>query len=435
MRVLIFGLGILGGGFAAASYFLDRGDELRITDLRAEEELGEPLELLKKRGATVICKTHRKEDFEWADLVIKNPAVPPDSPFLASAKQVVTDISYLLTSPLIRSIPIVVVTGTKGKTTTVAAVTHALNSLGQETIQFGNMGISGFSVLAELEKRVATNQSFPKFLLCELSSWQIRDLSDISEKNLPSFKTVVLTSLFPDHLNKYNSFQAYKEDKWLLFTTATTRMIVPEHVYEEVVSSVAIKPRNIRTIESFMGVEKQNPRLQPAWAVCRSLGLGTKQITNAFNNFRGVPHRQEPLEVKNEILFINDSAATIPEAVNFTCTNSPWLFHLICGGTDKNLQAEGMLTALNIALGIHLLDGSFTVNKLIPLLKKEKISYFGPFSSMQDAVNSAYNQAKLDFPTHKTVTVILSPGAASFGMFKHEFDRGDQFRDIVNNLE
>lgn len=435
MRVLIFGLGILGGGFAAASYFLDRGHELRITDLRSEKELGEPLELLKKRGATAICQTHREDDFEWADLVIKNPAIPPDHPLLASAKEIATDISCLLTSPLIRSIPIVVVTGTKGKTTTVAAVTHALNSLDREAIQFGNMGISGFSVLSELEKRKEKKQKLPKYLICELSSWQIRDFYGISGNPLPRFKTVVLTSLFPDHLNKYNDFKAYKEDKWLLFNTVAARMIVPEKVYEEVKTSVSIKPRNIRSIESFVGVEKQTPRLQPAWAVCRNLGLGTKQITHAFNTFRGVPHRQEPLGIKNDILFINDSAATIPEAVNFTCTNSPWNFHLIGGGTDKNLQAEGMLAALHVAVSIHLLAGSFTTNKLIPLLEKEGIPYSGPFSSMQDAVNSAYEQATLDVTAKKTVAVILSPGAASFGMFKHEFDRGDQFRDSVNNLK
>ena len=76
MRVLIFGFGVLGGGYAAATYFLDRGDEVRITDLRSEQELGEPLQLLKRRGASIVCQTHREEDFEWAELVIKNPAVP-----------------------------------------------------------------------------------------------------------------------------------------------------------------------------------------------------------------------------------------------------------------------------------------------------------------------------------------------------------------------
>lgn len=435
MRVLIFGLGILGGGFAAATYFLDRGGEVRITDLRDEKTLGEPVEILKKRGATIISQVHREEDFLWADLVIKNPAVSPDNPYLALATQVVTDISFLLTSPIITSIPIIVVTGTKGKTTTVAAVTHALNSLGEEAIQFGNMGISGFSVLADLERRIHSGQELPKYLLCELSSWQIRDLYTIAGKSLPHFKIILLTSLFPDHLNKYKDYQAYKEDKWLLFNSSTKRMIVPQKVYDEIITTLSLKPRNIRTIESFSGIEKQKARLQPAWAVCRSLGMGSKQITAAFTTFRGVPHRQEQLGMKNQVVFINDSAATIPEAVAFTCANSPWSFHLICGGTDKNLEAHGMLEALKVAKGIHLLGGSFTTNKLIPLLEQEEIPYSGPFSSMEEAVASAYKDAKTDLAIHHTVAVFLSPGAASFGMFRHEFDRGDQFREIVKNLE
>ncbi|MFA5467821.1 MAG: Mur ligase family protein [Sphaerochaetaceae bacterium] len=429
MRVLIFGLGVLGGGYAAATYFLDRGDEVRITDLRSEKELGEPLQLLKKRGASVICQEHREEDFRWADLVVKNPAIPVDSPYLGLAKEIVSDISYLFSSPLIEGIKLVAVTGTKGKTTTVAAVTHALNRIKGEALQLGNMGVSGFTILDILEKREKRGDSKPLYLVCELSSWQIRDLFNASHQNLPPFKIILLTSLFPDHLNKYGDYQAYKEDKWLLFNNAPTRIIIPAELSNEIVSA---NLGNVRTIESFSGVANFPPRLQPAWALCRSLGLGPRQTESAFESFRGVPHRQEAIDMKGGILFINDSAATIPQAVTFTCSNSPYQYHLICGGTDKNLAPDAMLEPMKRALSLHLLAGSFTTNKLIPLLNKQALAYEGPFNTMAAAVASAYKASR---GGAKGTAVILSPGAASFDLFKHEFDRGEQFKEAVKNLE
>jgi len=93
-----------------------------------------------------------------------------------------------------------------------------------------------------------------------------------------------------------------------------------------------------------------------------------------------------------------------------------------------------MLHALQQASNVHLLSGSFTQDKLIPLLQEHGISYLGLFDSMQAAFDSATTAASEDLSVHETVAVILSPGAASFGLFLHEFDRGDQFRSCVSAL-
>ncbi len=430
MDVLIYGLGTLGGGFSAASYFLNKGHQVTVTDLRGEKELGDPLRLLKERGAKAVCGKHDQQDFIKADLVVKNPAVPIDSPYLSLAKKVTTDITYLMQSPLTKEIKTVAVTGTKGKTTTVATAAHILNKANHETLQFGNMGISGFAILEELEQRYVNKQAMPEYLICELSSWQIRDLYyTLEEDQLLSFKIVLLTSLFADHLNTYADFNSYKEDKWLLLRGKKGRLIISEDDLGEFENL-----KNVRTIESFSGALEQTMRNRPAWAICKSLGLGNKQILSALNTFRGVPHRQEQLGIHNNIVFINDSSATIPEAVNFTLLSIPWPFHLICGGADKNLKVDAMIKPLKNALHVHLLDGTFTQNKLLPLLKKENIPYSGPFDSMDDAFASAYQKATECLDVHKTVAVVLSPGAASFGIFNHEFDRGEQFRELYNKL-
>jgi len=434
MRVLIFGLGTLGGGFASASYFLDHGDEVRITDMRTKEELGNPVDMLLNRGAALTLGKHREEDFSWADLVVKNPAVNPDNTFLKLAKKVTTDISYLMSSPIVDSIQKIGVTGTKGKTTTVAAVTHILNFAGHEAVQMGNMGISGFSVLADFERRLHLGKALPEYLVCELSSWQIRDLYTTMTYTAPDFRLVALTSLFPDHLNRYADFKSYKDDKWLLFGSRNTRMIVPSSLYRETLEISDIRSKNVRITESFSGAEKCSIRTRTAWAICRSLGIGVKQLTQALVTFRGVPHRQEQLGIKNHVVYINDSSATIPEAVTFSCGSLPWAYHLICGGTDKNLRPDGMLNAVMGASAVYLLNGSFTVNKLIPMLQREGIAYYGPYNSMQEAFETAHQRAQVDTAMLPNVAVILSPGSASFGLFKHEFDRGDQFRQLFLDL-
>ena len=99
---------------------------------------------------------------------------------------------------------------------------------------------------------------------------------------------------------------------------------------------------------------------------------------------------------------------------------------------DKDIKALGMLPALKSATSILLLDGSFTTDKLIPLLNKYQLSYYGPYNNLRDAFEKAVDNAeeKKGFNNQMQV-VILSPGAASFGMFKNEFDRGDSFRRLV----
>ncbi len=432
MRVLVFGLGAHGGGFAAANYFLNRGDEVRVTDLRGYDVLGETMEVLTNRGATCIAGEHRMEDFLWADIVIKNPAIAPDNPYLRAARTVITDFSWLFASPWCSEVKIIAITGTKGKTTTAAAVAHVLNSLGYETVQCGNMGISAFTILADWERRKAEGSSLPAYLVCEFSSWQIRDLYAAFQGNLPEIRIAALTSLYADHQNAYKDIESYRNDKLELFGDHCESVLVPESMIKMVRDYTHLPSKRIHGIDRLSGrVLAPNSPHRCAYAICRMLGLRWREVLKALKNFKGVPHRIEQVGVAGSIMFINDSAATIPEAVLFSFENCrPLPIHLICGGTDKNLKAEGMLIALKEASSLHLLDGSFTRNKLIPLLEQEGLPYSGPFGNMDSAVDSAYEAAlKKKEPNADTMQVVmLSPGAASFELFQHEFDRGDKFK-------
>ncbi len=438
MKVLIFGLGLHGGGHAAALYFLERNDEVRITDLKTDEELKNSIADLKARGAHLIMGKHRSEEFRWADIVIKNPAIPPTHPMLAKARMVINDVAWLFSSPWCNEVKIIAITGTKGKTVTSAAVSHALGELGHEAMQCGNMGISAFTVLSEWEARKREGRPLPQYLVCEFSSWQIRDTVSALHGTLPPLEVCALTNFYPDHLNSYESIERYLEDKLELFTKTVKNAVVPDALVDRIASLTGLEKRKIRGIDR-VGVKELETmeHLKSAYAILLSLGFKYRPILKALSSFQGVPHRIEQVGAIGNIIFINDSAATIPEAVHFSYGRFKTLaVHLICGGTDKNLSPLAMLDELEAAASLSLLDGSFTRDKLLPLLTQKSIPYMGPFSTMEAAFTASYESAqeKMRELPNLVQVVLLSPGAASFELFLHEFDRGNQFRALVSEL-
>ncbi|MEJ5189556.1 MAG: UDP-N-acetylmuramoyl-L-alanine--D-glutamate ligase, partial [Breznakiellaceae bacterium] len=109
------GLGLNGGGLEAARYLAKKGAIVTVTDLRDEKTLAPSIEQLKGLPIRYVLGRHEMEDFSGADMVIKNPAVKPDSPYLAAARRIETDISlFLMQNPAI----LCAVTGSKGKSST-----------------------------------------------------------------------------------------------------------------------------------------------------------------------------------------------------------------------------------------------------------------------------------------------------------------------------
>ena len=436
LKVLIFGFGANGGGFSAAKYFLNRGNEVRITDMRSREQLGESLTYFEKLGVKTTCGAHKESDFLWADLVIKNPAIKPDSRFLSLAKKYATDFSMLFSSPLISKVKLITITGTKGKTTTSAMVNHILNKTGHFSMQCGNMGISSFIILDELENLKKTGKPFPEFLVCEMSSWQVADVYKIQEK-MPEIEIATITNLMEDHLNYYNNITDYLNDKLLMLNFKCNNIISSNELRPIIANYLKINKSRIISIEnSTKKLVDVNPIYNPAYAVCHTLKIRKDSILKNLKTFSGVPHRNEFVRLVGNTIFINDSAATIPMAVNFCITNNfqHLPYYLICGGTDKNLHPEPMLEAMKKSQGVFLLDGSFTKEKLIPLLKDMKIKYKGPFAEMKDAVNECWKSAKKHLKDSKNQTVFLSPGASSFEYFTNEYDRGNKYKIAVNTI-
>ncbi len=152
-------------------------------------------------------------------------------------------------------------------------------------------------------------------------------------------------------------------------------------------------------------------------------------------NFKGEPHRLEFVREFKGVKYYNDSAATIPEALIGALEAFSEPIILLAGGSDKKLDFSqvGKILLSDKIRAIILLKGGAT-DKLIRELKLnfaagEKAKEFEVFDNMEQAVQAANTKATAGD------VVLLSPGAASFGLFLNEFDRGDKFRDAVNKLK
>lgn len=450
LRVTIMGLGLNGGGLASARFFAERGAKVTVTDTKNENALAESIEALRRYDIRYVLGRHDESDFSGADLVIKNPAVKPDNPYLKAARHVETDMSIFLR---FCTSGIAAVTGSKGKSTTATALAWMLNQAGIKAFLGGNITVSPLGFL---------DQAGPAdYVVLELSSWQLGDLAGMG---VLKPHVAVMTRIVPDHLDRYGSMEAYVADKRLIYAdqdaddwlihesdqpygqsfAAETRartlgygaMLAPNG-FGVIVPDAADKPCVAR-LPGIEAVEIVPARLRVPGAHTRrnlaaaalaawTCGADPRDIADAATSFPGIEHRLEPVRERRGVRWFNDSAATVPEAVAAAIESFGEPVVLITGGTDKQLDFSVARDAYRRADSIILLAGSGT-DKIRAILDDDGVAYRGPFDSIQKAVDTAASLAR------PGSNVILSPGCTSFGMFKNEFDRGRSFKAVVSAL-
>lgn len=441
------GLGLNGGGLASAKFFAEHGSLVTVTDMKEEEALRGSIEALNGLAIRFVLGRHELSDFSGADLVIKNPAVRPDSPYLQAARQVETDISTFLR---LSKAPIVAVTGSKGKSTVTSALYHGLKAAGKKAFIGGNITVSPLSFIDE------TGPETPVVL--ELSSWQ---LADLKGKGVLKPVVAVLTSMMSDHMNRYSSMEEYMADKRLIYAdqdsscytvcnrddewnrsfAAATRGTVRWYsdafapgypgAWLEAASGrglfssgTELEGEEILPEKLLVPGHHQRKNLLGAALALRLLGLPAATVSAAMGSFPGVEHRLEFFAEKGGVRWYNDSAATIPQAVAAALSSFDSPIVLITGGSDKNLDFEPLRSPIGKAKAVVLLAGTGS-DKMRAMLDAEGKAYAGPFDELEAAVREAAAKAE------PGDAVLLSPGCTSFGMFLHEFDRGNKFKECV----
>jgi UDP-N-acetylmuramoylalanine--D-glutamate ligase len=167
-----------------------------------------------------------------------------------------------------------------------------------------------------------------------------------------------------------------------------------------------------------------------AAAAALIFGAPVEAVEAGIAAFQGVPNRGELVAEIDGVLYINDTAATAPAAAIAALERfAGQRIHLISGGANKALDLAPLAEAIRAhAASVSLIDGSATP-VLQELLDGSPIPIYGPFRGMELAVDAACSEAE------RGDVVLLSPGVASFGVFTDEFDRGDQFRSVVEHLK
>ena len=460
-RVLVMGLGLHGGGLGVTRWLIGQGAEVTVTDLKTAEQLRASVAALVGQPVRFVLGRHDAADFATADLVIRNPGVPSQSPYLQIARDhgVPVEMEMGLFFHLCPA-PILAVTGTKGKTTVTSLTGAIIRRSRPDAVIAGN--IAGGSQqwhgdLPALELLPHIHADTPVIL--ELSSWQLEGLSVNSAPHIAA-----VTNVLPDHLNRYASMADYAASKVLIFEhqrPSDTVVLNYDNAITcgfaaEAPAKVAWFSRKCAVQGAFLAGDEirwqwrgevtslasladvRIPGLHnvenvlAAAALAMVWGASPQDVRAAIREFPGVPHRLEFVAQVGGVRYYDDTTATTPDAtigaLEAFSVDVPII--LIAGGSDKGLDYAQVARAIAQRVKSVVLLGGAGTDKIESALRAwhagDRIA--GRFDSMEKAVASARQLA-----TPGDV-VLLSPACASFGMFANEFQRGDQFKQLVKDL-
>jgi len=428
-RVLVMGLGLHGGGVGIARFFCERGARVTVTDLRSESDLKPSLDALNDCPIEFVLGEHREQDFRDADLVIRNPAVPIESPFLAVAREhdVPIDMEMGIFFRECDPARIIGVTGTRGKSTTATFIQHLLHHHDIDAVLAGNIRRSAVTLLDSLTPG--------QTVVLELSSWQLEAL----DQHRLSPGVAVITNVLPDHLNRYPDMDAYAAAKGAIvrYQSAGDLAVLnrDNQLAAGFAASTAGEVRWFSPDDNLPGWEDarvagdhNRANLAAAIAATGRFDIPAATIARAVATFKGVPYRLEQISERRGVRFINDTCSTTPDATLAALATVPGPIVLIAGGSDKQLNFAALgrrIAALGPSIrSIILFPGEGTA-RMRPGLPPGLLH---DVATMDEAVALANRHSR------PGDAVLLSPACASFGTFKNEFDRGDQFNDCVMAL-
>lgn len=426
-------LGLARSGLATVDALVASGAEVTAWDSKEEARAKVP------QG--VALTDPLEIDLAGYDGVVVSPGVPLNThPIAAKARAagvpVIGDIELFAQARA--SLPwhnVVGITGTNGKSTTTALIHHMLKTAGVPTEMGGNIGLP---ILAQ--------DPLPKggIYVLELSSYQI-DLTFSLDCDV-----AVLLNITPDHLDRYEGFEAYAAAKYRLFEMQTA-LHYPIYIgdgADGVVTRyfdgwpdifrhnlVGIEPRHLRAYaeSASLGPQSEWPTLQgphnlqnaaAAIEAARVLGLDEAAVALGLRTYPGLPHRMERVAERGGVLFVNDSKATNPDSTAPALAAYPYI-HWIVGGlakTDSLGPCEGQLGHVRAA---------YTIGEAGPMF----------FELLHDKVPAVEHSATLDVAVKQAAeaavageVILLSPACASFDQFRDYEARGQAFRDAVGAL-
>ncbi len=436
-KVTVMGLGLLGRGIGDALFLAECGAEVLVTDLKSEEILKDSVvQFANVSNVSFVLGQHREEDFKGRDLILVAAGVPMESPYLTIARTEGTEcaMSGALFAKL-SAIPIIGVTGTRGKSTVTHMIHHVLTQAteGALVLLGGNVrGVSNLQLLREVQE--------DSLCVMELDSWQLQGFgwAGISPQ------IAVFTSFMEDHMNYYHgNMDTYFADKAQIFLhqedsgvfVTTTDVFERARIFASgkgitLGQEVILTDASALPDDCLLAMPGEHNRLNAALAyeALKATGLTDEEIFDGFATFPGVPGRLEYLGEKEGVKIYNDNNATTPTATRAgikAVANPEGQKNviLIMGGAGKELDMTPLQETIpKYCKKVVMIPGTGTDTV------KDKIEKGVMVKNLEEAVTTALDSSEAGD------VVLFSPAFASFGMFKNEYDRNDQFVDAVRQL-
>ncbi len=437
-------LGAARSGIAVARLLKSKGASVFVSDKKPIEEAAHQIEALESIGVEYEFGAHSDRLFN-ADFIVMSPGVPSNLNLVQHAAKVGLNIySEVEVASWFCRAPIVAITGSNGKTTTTTLIGKIFEKSGRKTVVAGNIGLPISDYVADLEEDAVA--------VLEVSSFQLDHIDTFKPR------AAVLLNITPDHLDRYESYQAYMNAKFKIFMNQTADDF---SVYSHDDSAVVAHGDALKTIRRpftvkdkldcggyvedgrvflvednepvhlidweeirIRGVHNLYNSLASALAA-RALGVPLDVIADTLREFAGVEHRLEPVRSLGGVRYVNDSKATNVDAVWYALGSFEEPIVLIAGGKDKGNDYSPLFEPVKRKVRAMILIGTAAPKMQKEFQDKTKCVMA---SSMEDAVAKARREAK------RGDVVLLSPACASFDMFQDYEHRGREFKRLVMEL-
>jgi UDP-N-acetylmuramoylalanine--D-glutamate ligase len=430
-RAAVLGLG--ASGEAAAKLLQRHGSHVTVFDSGQPD--AQKIQGLAKIGVSVIAGEAADVAEGDYDLTVLSPGIDPAVPLVQNfLRQGATLTGELELAFRFCQRPVIAVTGTNGKTTTTQMIESMLNSAGLRTVACGNIGMP-------FSEAVQRQEEFDIFTV-EVSSFQL--------ETIWTFRPTVAIwlNLTPDHLDRYSSIAEYRAAKLRIFenqhssdfavTNAadSLRGIVAQQIRFGAYSKGAdftlqgetIHFRNVPILnmnETHVAGIHNAENLMAALGTAYVLQVPWEKARCGLKAYRLLPHRCEKVGEVDGVVYINDSKATNLDALVKALESQPKPVVLIAGGKDKGFGFDGIVDLVHDKAKHAVLIGEMAERIL---QSWSKVIPCSVAHTLREAVIQARQHS---LPGE---VVLFSPGTSSFDMFKNYADRGNQFREIIQEL-
>ncbi len=441
-------IGMARSGVAVASLLSRHGANVIINDRKTEKELGSALDELKGLNIEWRLGDDPVELVEHVDGVVISPGVPITAPAVKRAQELdipvegEIEVAYRLSRGRV-----VGITGTNGKTTTTTLISEMFKNQGKTTYTVGNIGFP-FSAIADK----ATPDDV---IVCEVSSFQLESI----DKFRPTISAIL--NISEDHLTRHGTMEEYIRMKKRIFenqrhddvcvlnyddpvTRAMAKDMIAQPVFfsrKETVEGAYVKdgrivygaeyPRDICAVEDVYIPGPHNlENALAAVAMAVNAEIPVDVIRHTLKTFKGVEHRIEFVREVHGVRFINDSKGTNVDSTLKAIATMDRPTTIILGGSTKHSDYAPLAKAM---VESPYIEGAVVIGattpEITPALDAAGFTDYRLETDFKQAIIAAQSM------TRRGGNVLLSPACASFDMFSCFEERGDTFKQIVNELQ